>query len=136
MNNVMQFHSSCSVSGDAIKDAQVYEQFSVKPEVAWGVALDDAVCQHVLAGINGVFSRAAALRSELSAKRESLIELANSCFVEVDETSTHARRIAAGMDFMLDCMGVVESEDLCKEIMQRALDRELDLPGRSFQPTV
>ena len=120
-------------TGDKAKDAEIYERFMVKPDSVPGVELEDDTCGFLLEGLSEVFSRARALRMEFAKKRVQLSARCRELFadtgvqwqghdfghhkVDAEQWAKLSARIEACLDFVYACLGVVESEDICKGLV-------------------
>ena len=98
-------------TGDKTKDAEIYERYIIKPDSVPGVELDDITIGYIIEGISEVFSRAKTLRTEFAAKRNELSLFCRDLFLEVDveQYAKLTSRITACLDFIYECIGIVES---------------------------
>ena len=101
------------------KDAEMYQQFLLKPESVSSVELDDITISLLVKGLSEVFSRAKKIRAEFAAKRTELVSMCRRLFVESDSNQygKFIGRVEACLDFVCECLQVVENnwkDNSCK----------------------
>jgi hypothetical protein len=98
-------------TGEKDKDAEMYQQFLLKPESVSSVELDDITISLLVKGLSEVFSRAKKIRAEFAAKRTELVSMCRRLFVESDSNQygKFIGRVEACLDFVCECLQVVEN---------------------------
>lgn len=128
-------HQVMKWTGDEERDAELQQHFTNKADKdgnpEFGVDLADAASSHLLDGVRDAFSNIASVRAAYTSNKIAFVENAKGYFAEVEGAHQY-ERIEAGATFIEECLKVVESEDLYKNILQDTLDQSIVHPGRMY----